>query len=82
MPERSDHTQIHERLKRAVRKLPRRTREVFLAHLVDHMPYDAIAEQTGLTLREIERHIADAIYAIDRSVSGPPLRWWERWLRW
>jgi hypothetical protein len=29
----------------------------------------------------VERHIAKALYGIDRTLEGPPLRWWERLLR-
>jgi hypothetical protein len=41
-----------------------------------------IAGPTGLSERQVERHIARAIIAIDRSLNGPPLRWWERLLGW
>ena len=78
MTEQLDETELLRRLERAVRTLPRRTREIFLAHRLDAMSYREIAERTGLSLREVERHIARAICAIDRSLNGPPLRWWER----
>jgi RNA polymerase sigma factor (sigma-70 family) len=82
MPERLDETELRRRLERAMRALPRPTREVFLAHRLDDMSYSEIAERTGLSVNEVERHIARVIIAIDRSLNGPPLRWWERWLRW
>ena len=69
------------RMEAVVRRMPRRTREIFLAHRVHDMPYEEIARRTGLTVRQIERHIARAILAIDRSLNGRPSRWWERWLR-
>jgi DNA-directed RNA polymerase specialized sigma24 family protein len=46
------------------------------------MSYREIAERTGLSVRDVEQHMARAICAIDRSQKGPPLRWWERWLFW
>ena len=81
MPEQPDDAELLRRLERAMRKVPRKTREVFLAHRLDDMSYNEIAERTGLSVRDVERHMARAICAIDRSLNGPPLRWWERWLR-
>ena len=79
MPQQLDDAEILVRLERAMRTVPRETREVFLAHRLDDMPYREIAERTGLSVREVERHIARAIIAMDRALDGPPLRWWERW---
>jgi RNA polymerase sigma factor (sigma-70 family) len=81
MPQQMDDAEILARLERAMRTVPRQTREVFLAHRLGDMPYREIAERTGLSVRDVERHIARAICAIDRSLNGPPLRWWERWFR-
>jgi len=77
-----DESEIRERMERAMRTLPRRTREVFLAHRVDDMSYREIAERTGLSVREVERHMTRAIIAIDRVLDKSPVRWWERWRRW
>jgi RNA polymerase sigma-70 factor (ECF subfamily) len=82
MREQLDDAELRRRLERAMRNLPRPTREVFLAHRLDDMPYREIAERTGLSVRDVERHIARAICAIDRSLNGSPLRWWERLLGW
>ena len=82
MPEQLDDADIRRRLERAMRKVPRATREVFLAHRLDDMSYAEIADRTGLSVREVEGHMARAIIAIDRSLNGPPLRWWERWFHW
>lgn len=81
MPHAMDESEIRERLERAMRQLPRPTREVFLAHCLDDMSYAHIAKRTGLTVREVERHMTRALIAIDRSLNGPPLRWWKRLLR-
>ena len=80
MPEQLDDAELRRRLERAMRTLPRPTRELFLAHRLDDMPYHEIAERTGLSVHEVERHIARAILAIGRSLNRPPLRWWERLL--
>jgi RNA polymerase sigma factor (sigma-70 family) len=82
MPEQLDDAELRRRLERAMSTVPRRTREVFLAHRVDDMPCREIAERTGLSVHEVERHMARAIVAIDRSLNGPPLRWWQRLLGW
>jgi RNA polymerase sigma factor (sigma-70 family) len=81
MPDQLDDAELLRRLERAMRSVPRRTREVFLAHRLDDMSYSEIAERTGLSVREVERHMPRAIVAIDRSLNGPPLSWWERWFR-
>ena len=81
MPQQLDDAEILARLERAMRTVPRETREVFLAHRLDDMPYREIAERTGLTVRQVERHIMHAIIAMDRSLNAPPLRCWKQWLR-
>jgi RNA polymerase sigma factor (sigma-70 family) len=81
MAQQMDDAEILRRLERAMRRVPRTTREVFLAHRLDDMSYTEIAERTGLSPRDIERHMTRAIIAIDRSLNEPPRSWWERWLR-
>jgi RNA polymerase sigma-70 factor (ECF subfamily) len=54
-------------------------REIFLAHRVHDLPYDEIARRTGLTLRQVERHMAKAIYKLGKQMDGRKLSWWERW---
>jgi RNA polymerase sigma factor (sigma-70 family) len=82
MPEQLDDAEILRRLERAMRSVPRPTREVFLAHRLDEIPYRQIAERTGLSVQQVERHMTRAIVAIDRALTRPPLRWWERVLGW
>lgn len=71
---------VLRRLEQAVRNLPRHQREIFLARRLDEMPYGEIANRTGLTLGQVERQMAKALYKIDKQMEGVPLRWWERWL--
>jgi DNA-directed RNA polymerase specialized sigma24 family protein len=66
------------RIERAVRKLPRLQREIFLAVRIDGFSYDYIAERAGLTVHQVERLFAEAIVNIDRNLNRR--RWWERWL--
>jgi RNA polymerase sigma factor (sigma-70 family) len=82
MPEQLDDAELLRRLERAIRTVPRRTREIFLAHRLDDMSYAEIAQRTGLSVREVERHMARAIYRLCREVDREPRRWWERLRRW
>jgi RNA polymerase sigma-70 factor (ECF subfamily) len=69
------------RIEQAMLTLPPKTREIFIAHRVHGLSYQQIADRTGLSVRRVERHIARALYGIDRTLEGPPLRWWQRLLR-
>ena len=72
-----DHATL-KRLERAVGKLPRLQREIFLAARLDDMAYAEIAERTGLSVREVEQHIATALVSIVRRMDKQPRRWWRR----
>jgi RNA polymerase sigma-70 factor (ECF subfamily) len=67
------------RMEAATINLPRMQREIFLAHRVHDLPYDEIARRTGLTLRQVERQMARAIYKLGKQMDGRKLSWWERW---
>ncbi len=67
-----------KRMERAVRKLPRLQREIFLAARLDDMSYVEIAKRTGLSVREVEREIARALVSIARRMDRQPRRWWRR----
>lgn len=77
-----DDAEMLRRLDRAMRTVSPRTREIFLARRLDDMSYREIAERTGLSVRQVERHMVKAIIAIDRSLDGRPIRWWERLFHW
>jgi RNA polymerase sigma factor (sigma-70 family) len=79
VPEQAD-PELLKKLERAVSKLPRTTREVFLAHRLDDMSYQEIAERMGLPVGDVEDHIAKAIYRLCRELDRDPRRWWERLL--
>ena len=67
------------RLEEAMLNIPKLQREIFMAHRLDNMPYDEIARRTGLTVRQVERHIARAIYKLSKQLDGRKLTLWERW---
>jgi len=65
-----------KRIERAIRKLPRRQREVFCAVRFNDLSYVEIAERTGLTGHEVEQLFAEALFNISRHADRPR-RWWR-----
>lgn len=66
-----------KRIERAVRKLPRLQREIFLAARLDDRSYVEIAERTGLSAGQVEREIARALVSIARRMNRQHRRWWR-----
>ena len=54
------------RLEAAMIRLKPRTREIFMAHRIDGMTYSEIAEQTGLSVKGIEKQMSKALAQLDR----------------
>jgi len=75
----SNDPELLRRLEEAVASMPRVQREVFLAHRLDDMSYAEIARRTGLSVKEVERQMARAIYKLCKRMDGHSLSWWERW---
>jgi RNA polymerase sigma-70 factor (ECF subfamily) len=71
--------ELFRRLEEAVAAMPRRQREVFLAHRLDGLSYAEIARRTGLSVRQVERQMVRAIAKLCKQMDGHPLSWWERW---
>ena len=65
-------------MERAMLSLPRMTREVFLAHRLDGSSYTDIAQATGLTVRQVERHMAKALLRLSRFMDGDERTSWQR----
>lgn len=55
-----------ERLEASLARLSPKTRSIFVAHSRDGMSYKDIANQTGLSVKAVERHMSKAIAHIDR----------------
>jgi RNA polymerase sigma-70 factor (ECF subfamily) len=53
-------------LERVIAAMPPRRREIFLAALVEELPYRAIAERFGMSLRSVEREMARAFDHCDQ----------------
>lgn len=49
--------------------LPADTRTIFLAHLLDGTPYDDLAARLGISITDIEQHIATALVTLDRELT-------------
>lgn len=71
-----------ETMERAMDALPQRTREVFLANRINDLSYAEIARTTGLSRRQVQRHMAKALYHLSCFMDGdertPRRRWWDR----
>lgn len=70
--------ELLRRIERAMLNLPKLQREIFAAHRVHDLSYEEIGRRTGLSVRQVERHMAKAIYKIALQMEGYPLRWWQR----
>lgn len=53
---------------RAIRRLPRRCRDVFVLHRFVGMPLEQIAEHLAIEKRAIETHLAEALVRLIRAV--------------
>jgi len=69
------------RLDHAMRRVPRRQREIFLAIRLDGLGYAEIADRTGLTVAQVERLFAEALTNLSRNLDDPRRHLWRRWLR-
>lgn len=56
------------RIEAAIERLKPKTREIFLAHRLDGMSYAQIAEQTGLSVKGVEKQMAKAIAQVRRAM--------------
>lgn len=66
---REDRTRL-ARLERAVAAMDEPTREVFLMHRLESLGYPEIGERLGLTVAEVERHIAAAMLHLVRAMDA------------
>ena len=80
-PDAPTDLELLARIEAALLTLPRRRRAIFLAVCRDNANYAALAEQTGLSTRQVEREVAAALVQMDRALHDPrPDPWWRRWL--
>jgi RNA polymerase sigma factor (sigma-70 family) len=79
-----DETEIDQarlrRIERAIERLPRMQREIFIAVRFHDLGYGEIARQTGLSERQIERYLARAVCNLFCALHGRRRRhWWQLW---
>jgi RNA polymerase sigma factor (sigma-70 family) len=78
-PANLSHQELLARMELIMCRMPGRTREIFMAHRLDHMSYEDIARRTGLTTRQVEKHLARALVQLDRGLYGNPGPRWRFW---
>jgi RNA polymerase sigma-70 factor (ECF subfamily) len=66
----TSRTLVHERVRAAVRELPKRQQDILLLHVEEDLTYVQIAERLGVTRRIVKRDLALA-YSQLRQELGP-----------
>jgi len=78
MSEELTEAQIIERLEAGLRRMPKMRREIFLALRLDGLSYEEIAERTGLSVKQVERHVARSMLTLLDAIYGlAPTPWWK-----
>jgi len=54
-------------------------REVLLMSAAERLSHDEIALRLGLSRAAVERHLANAIYKVDRRLERRGRPWWKFW---
>lgn len=81
MSENLTDAEIIERLEAGLQRMPKLRREIFLAIRLDDASYAEIAERTGLTVKQVEWHLAQSMIALRDALDGRPcIPWWKRLL--
>ncbi len=63
-----DPQSSQQALSYAVFRLRRETRNVFLLHHIKALDYALIARHLGLSVNDVQAHLADALFEISRTV--------------
>ncbi|MAF61900.1 sigma-70 region 4 domain-containing protein [Blastomonas sp. CCH5-A3] len=65
------------RAERAVDHMSPVEREIFLAIRVDELSYAEAAALHGITVAEVEQHLAGALRILDRHMHERHHKWWQ-----
>ena len=80
---RGDALESHEarlrRLEEAVSKLKPVQREVLLLCRQEDLTYHQIGERMEISRDAVERHLANALYELDRHMERAERPWWRFW---
>lgn len=68
-----------DRMRRAVAKLKPIEREVFLRCAADGLTYAQVGKRLGISAEKVQRHLADALYNLDRLMERAERPWWRFW---
>ncbi len=68
-----------DRLERAALKLRPIELEVLLLSAQDRLRNNEIAARLGITTKAAERHLADALYHLNRHMDREERPWWKFW---
>ncbi|WP_453977031.1 sigma-70 family RNA polymerase sigma factor [Brevundimonas sp. Marseille-Q4549] len=69
-PSSSEEDRKRQVLVRAIHRLPRRCRDVFVLHRFAGLPLKQIAEHLGIEKRVVETRLAEALVRLSRAVEG------------
>jgi len=61
-------------IERSVEAMESQMREVFLIHRLDDLGYPEIAERLGISIAQVERHIAGAMLRLARALDAAERR--------
>ena len=67
------------RIEKAASRLSAIEREVLFLSAKEGLPTDEIATRLGLSSEAAERHLADALYNLDRLLERQDRPWWRFW---
>jgi len=68
-----------DRLEKAIRRLSPIEREVLLLSARDGLASIEIAARLDLSSQAVERHLADALFNLDRLLERQARPWWRFW---
>ncbi|MEA3016993.1 MAG: Bacterial regulatory protein luxR family [Sphingomonadales bacterium] len=67
------------RFAKAVSRLSQPEREVLFLSAKEGLRNDQIAARLGLSSEVVERHLADALFKLDRLLERQECPWWRFW---
>lgn len=68
------------RIDKALRGMRSLDRNILLVSRIDDMPYDEIADRTGLSIDQVRKRVLKTMLRLRRVQDGERPRWWWRLL--